>query len=207
MNSLQIIQIFISINLKILTGDAYETRSISKQSSCSDDGDALVHIFLESRGYRPVRSGILRILCRRHCRRVSREVCAVVRSRNPHKIFGTSANIITMIVILQIITIILTRGNIQLLGDAYAFGIVWSFAMQGLSVLVLRYRQPEEPEWKVPLNFRIAGREFPLGLGLITLALFALAIVNLFTNFHQSRHRCGESWKTCRAHRCARARL
>jgi amino acid transporter len=101
--------------------------------------------------------------------------------RTPHKKFGTTANIITLIVVLQIITVILTRGNIQLLGDAYAFGIVWSFAMQGLSVLVLRYKQPEEPEWKVPLNFRIAGREFPLGLILITLTLFALAIVNLFT--------------------------
>ncbi len=101
--------------------------------------------------------------------------------RNPHRKFGTSVNIITMIVALQIVTIILTRGNIQLLGDAYAFGIVWSFAMQGLSVLVLRYKQPEEPEWKVPLNFRIAGRELPLGLGMITLALFAIAIVNLFT--------------------------
>jgi nucleotide-binding universal stress UspA family protein len=33
----------------------------------------------------------------------------------------------------------------------------------------------------VPLNFRIKGRELPLGLGLITLALFALAIINLFT--------------------------
>jgi amino acid transporter/nucleotide-binding universal stress UspA family protein len=101
--------------------------------------------------------------------------------RNPHKKYGTSANIITMIVALQIITIILTRGDIKLLGDAYAFGIVWSFAMQGLSVLVLRYKQPEEPEWKVPLNFRLAGKELPVGLGLITAALFAMAIVNLFT--------------------------
>jgi amino acid transporter len=101
--------------------------------------------------------------------------------RNPHKKYGTTVNIITMIVALQIITVILTRGHIQLLGDAYAFGIVWSFSLQALSVLVLRYRQPEEPEWKVPLNFRIAGKEFPLGLGLITLALFSLAIVNLFT--------------------------
>jgi amino acid transporter len=101
--------------------------------------------------------------------------------RNPHKKFGTSANIITMIVILQIVTVLITRGKIQLLGDAYAFGIVWSFAMQGLSVLVLRYKQPEQPEWKVPLNFRIGKTEFPLGLALITLSLFALAIVNLFT--------------------------
>jgi amino acid transporter len=101
--------------------------------------------------------------------------------RNPHKKYGTTARIITMIVALQIITVILTRGNIQLLGDAYAFGIIWSFAMQGLAVLVLRYKQPEEPEWKVPLNFRIGGKELPLGLGLITLVLFAVAITNLFT--------------------------
>jgi len=50
-----------------------------------------------------------------------------------------------------------------------------------VELLVLRYKQPEEPEWKVPLNFRIAGREFPLGLGLITIALFTMAMVNLFT--------------------------
>jgi amino acid transporter len=86
-----------------------------------------------------------------------------------------------MIVGLQIITIILTRGNIQLLGDAYAFGIVWSFAMQGLSVLVLRFKQPEEPGWKVPLNFHIGKREIPVGLSLITLVLFSIAITNLFT--------------------------
>ena len=101
--------------------------------------------------------------------------------RTPHKKFGTSARIITMIVVLQIVTIILTRGNIQLLGDAYAFGIVWSFALQGLAVLVLRFKQPEEPQWKVPLNLRFRGKEIPIGLGLITLMLLGLAITNLFT--------------------------
>lgn len=101
--------------------------------------------------------------------------------RTPHKKFGTTARIITLIVALQIVAIVLTRGNIQLLGDAYAFGIVWSFAMKGLSVLVLRYKQPEQSEWRVPLNIRLGRREVPLGLALITLVLFALAIVNLFT--------------------------
>jgi amino acid transporter len=101
--------------------------------------------------------------------------------RSLHKRFGTTARIITMIVALQIITIVLTRGNIQLLGDAYAFGIVWSFAMQGLSVLVLRFKRPDVQEWKVPLNFRVGRHEIPFGLGLITLALFSLALVNLFT--------------------------
>lgn len=101
--------------------------------------------------------------------------------REPHKKFGTTGRIITMIVAMQIVTVILSRGDIRLLGDAYAFGIVWSFAMEGLSVLVLRYRQPEPPQWKVPLNFRLFGRELPFGLGLITLILFIIAIVNLFT--------------------------
>jgi amino acid transporter/nucleotide-binding universal stress UspA family protein len=101
--------------------------------------------------------------------------------RAPHKKFGTSARIISMIVGLQIVTVLLTHGNIQLLGDAYAFGIVWSFAMQGLSVLVLRFKQPEEPEWKVPLNFKIGNLELPIGLGLITLMLFSIAVINLVT--------------------------
>ncbi len=101
--------------------------------------------------------------------------------RKPHRQYGTSARIITMIVGFQIVTILLTRGDIQLLGDAYAFGIVWSFAMQGLSVLVLRFKKPEEPGWKVPLNLRIRGREWPLGLGFITLILFSIALVNLVT--------------------------
>jgi amino acid transporter len=101
--------------------------------------------------------------------------------RKPHRKFGTTSRIITMIVAFQIITVILTRGNIQLLGDAYAFGIVWSFAMQGLAVLVLRFKRPDVQEWKVPLNFHVAGREIPFGLGLITLSLLVLATVNLFT--------------------------
>jgi amino acid transporter len=101
--------------------------------------------------------------------------------RAPHRKFGTTARIITMIVALQIAAILLTRGSITLLGDAYAFGLVWSFAMKGLSVLVLRFKQPEGREWKVPMNFRLRGRELPVGLGLITLVLFALAVVNLFT--------------------------
>lgn len=53
--------------------------------------------------------------------------------------------------------------------------------MKALSVLVLRYKQPGGREWKVPLNFHIRGTEIPLGLILITVALFALAIINVLT--------------------------
>jgi amino acid transporter len=101
--------------------------------------------------------------------------------RHPHHKFGTTSRIINVIVALQLITIIISRGDVYMLGEAYAFGVVWSFAMKALSVLVLRYKQPGGREWKVPLNFHVRGVEIPLGLFLITVTLFALAIVNVLT--------------------------
>src|SRR5260370_19184900 len=53
--------------------------------------------------------------------------------------------------------------------------------MNGLAVLVLRYTNPGQREFQVPLNFTIRGKQIPLGLGLITLTLFLIAFVNLFT--------------------------
>jgi len=101
--------------------------------------------------------------------------------RHPHSRFGTTSRIINLIAILQIVTIVVSRGNLYMLGEAYAFGVVWSFAMKSLSVLVLRFKQPGAREWKVPFNFHLGKTEIPVGLGLITVALFLLAIVNVMT--------------------------
>src|SRR6266536_358459 len=91
--------------------------------------------------------------------------------RKPHRRFGTSHRILNLVVVLQLVTIILSRGDIFVLGEAYAFGVMWSFAMKGLAVLVLRYKQPGKREFRVPLNFSIGKVEIPVGLGLITLTL------------------------------------
>jgi amino acid transporter len=101
--------------------------------------------------------------------------------RHPHHKYGTSHRLINMVVILQLATIILSRGDVVMLGEAYAFGVVWSFAMKGLAVLVLRYKQPGAREWKVPFNFHIRGVEIPLGLAITTGALFLLAVANVLT--------------------------
>ena len=102
--------------------------------------------------------------------------------RHPHPRFGTSHRIINLVVGLQLLTILVSRGNVIFLGNLYAFGVIWSFAMKGLAVLVLRYTEPEqEREFRVPLNPQIGGIEIPIGLGLITLVLTAIAVVNLFT--------------------------
>jgi amino acid transporter len=101
--------------------------------------------------------------------------------RQPHPRFGTSYRIINIVVFLQIVTIIISRGDVTFLANLYAFGVIWSFAMNGLSVLVLRYTRPGQRDFQVPLNFTIRGVQVPVGLGLITLTLFLIAFVNLFT--------------------------
>jgi nucleotide-binding universal stress UspA family protein len=101
--------------------------------------------------------------------------------RQPHKTFGTTSRLINLIVGLQLLTILISRGDMMMLGEAYAFGVVWSFAMKSLSVLMLRYKQPGAREWKVPLNFHIGKTEIPLGLMMITVTLFALAVINVLT--------------------------
>ena len=101
--------------------------------------------------------------------------------RQPHPRFGTSHRIINLVVILQIVTILISRGDVTFLANLYAFGVIWSFALKGIAVLVLRYTHPQDRQFRVPLNFHIAGKEIPLGLALITLTLLAIAVVNLFT--------------------------
>ena len=102
--------------------------------------------------------------------------------RKPHKRFGTTYRLINLIALLQIVTIVVSRGDVIVLGEAYAFGVVWSFAFNALAVLVLRYKLPDIPRgWKVPLNVRVGGREVPIGVALIAICLFAAAVINLFT--------------------------
>jgi amino acid transporter len=101
--------------------------------------------------------------------------------RSPHRRFGTTYRTLNIVVGLQLFTVLMSRGNVYLLGEAYAFGIMWSFAFESLAVLVLRYRDRSPREWRVPLNVRIGGTEVPVGLALVTLALFSLAVANLFT--------------------------
>src|SRR5207247_11062971 len=100
--------------------------------------------------------------------------------RKPHQRFGSTYRIINMVALLQIGTIALSRGDTNLLGEAYAFGVVWSFFMKSLGVLVLRYHRHDQ-EYKTPLNLRIGGKEIPIGLAVTTLVLFLVAIANLFS--------------------------
>ncbi|HYP12886.1 MAG TPA: APC family permease, partial [Bryobacteraceae bacterium] len=100
--------------------------------------------------------------------------------RRPHKRFGTSHRIINFITIAQVFTIAGSRGDVFLLSEAYAFGVVWSFFLKGLGILALRFQRHDQ-EYKTPFNIRIGKTEIPVGLGLTVMALFFVAMANLFS--------------------------
>ncbi len=101
--------------------------------------------------------------------------------RKPHVKFGTSYRIVNLVFILQMVTIIASRGDVIILGEAYAFGVIWSFTFNSLAMLVLRWKYHGERGWKVPPNIRIGKTEIPVGLLSVFLVLLSVAVVNLFT--------------------------
>jgi hypothetical protein len=100
--------------------------------------------------------------------------------RKPHRRFGTTHRLINAVTILQLVTILASRGDVYLLGEAYAFGVVWSFFMKGIGVLALRFQRHDQ-EYKFPFNPRLGGREWPVGLAATTLVLLLVALANLFS--------------------------
>lgn len=101
--------------------------------------------------------------------------------RVPHKKFGTTSRIVDMVAILQLATILLCRGNIYAIGEAYAFGVIWSYTFTAMAMLALRFKDKSPREFKVPFNLKVGKVELPIGLGAIFLALFTVAIINFFT--------------------------
>jgi amino acid transporter len=101
--------------------------------------------------------------------------------RFPHRKYGTTSRIINLVVLLQVVTILASRGDVYVLGEAYAFGVIWSFTFNSLAMLVLRFKYKGVRGWKVPPNITIAGHELPIGLVSVFLVLLATALVNLAT--------------------------
>ncbi len=99
----------------------------------------------------------------------------------PHPKYGTTSRVLNLIFGLQLFTILVSGGNVLLLGEAYAFGVIWSFVFMTASMLILRFRQPGERAFMVPGNIKVGQFEIPIGLSMVFLVLVAAAVVNLFT--------------------------
>ncbi|MBI5623070.1 MAG: amino acid permease [Elusimicrobia bacterium] len=98
-----------------------------------------------------------------------------------HHRYGTTHRMINLVVGLQILTIILCRGDVYLLGEAYAFGIIWSLVFNAASIVILRFKVRGNREWTVPLNVKAGGVQVPIGLTAVFLVLLSVGLVNLAT--------------------------
>jgi hypothetical protein len=99
----------------------------------------------------------------------------------PHQEYGTTSRILNLIVGLQLFTIVVSHGDVLILGEAYAFGVVWSFVFKAMAMFVLRFTEPKPREFMVPGNIKIGKFELPLGIALIFLVLLSAASMNILT--------------------------
>ena len=99
----------------------------------------------------------------------------------PHPRYGTSYRVLILILFLKLFTIIASRGDVLLLGEAYAFGVVWSFVFMSASMVILRFKNKTPREFRMPFNIRLSSIELPVGLIAVFAILFGAAIMNLLT--------------------------
>lgn len=114
--------------------------------------------------------------------RVAEDGVVPIWLQKPHPKYGTTYRILRVILGLKLFTIFASQGNVLVLGEAYAFGVVWSFVFMSLAMVILRFRQPHlKREYRVPFNLRIGSVEIPFGLMFVFLVLVSAAVVNLLT--------------------------
>ena len=99
----------------------------------------------------------------------------------PHPKYGTTYRLLYLIVGFMVVVTLMSRGDVILLGEAYAFGVVWSFVFKAMCMVVLRFTNKQPREYKVPFNIRLGSLEIPVGLVCIALVLGAAAVFNLLT--------------------------
>jgi amino acid transporter len=101
--------------------------------------------------------------------------------RRLHGRYGTTYRIMNLVAVIQIAVIILSRGDIYLIGEAYAFGVLWSLVFKTLSLILLRFREDMPRDWMFPLNIKTGKYYFPLGMSLVLIVLIAASVMNLLT--------------------------
>jgi amino acid transporter len=77
---------------------------------------------------------------------------------HPQPRFGTTHRVINAVCGLQLLTIVASMGDVYTLGEAYAFGVIWSFVFKTLAMVILRFKDKSPREYEVPLNLRVPLR-------------------------------------------------
>jgi hypothetical protein len=105
--------------------------------------------------------------------------------QHPQKRYGTTHRLINLVGVLQVIVIIASLGDVDTLGEAYAFGVIWSFVFMTMSMAVLRFKDHSPRAYRVPFNITVkvenGTMDVPLGIIAVFLVLATTALINLAT--------------------------
>lgn len=102
--------------------------------------------------------------------------------RQLHPKYGTTYRLINIVASAQILTIFLSGGDIFLIGEAYAFGVLWSITFDTLSMIILRFKKPDEKrEFRFPFNIKAGNVYVPIGLSVVFVILLSVVGMNLLT--------------------------
>jgi magnesium transporter len=106
----------------------------------------------------------------------------VVRSmRAPHPRFGTPSRLIDLVAAAQIAVVLAGAGQLPWLSRATGMLVACTAVLKIASLVQLRTRRQEPRAFRVPLNPRISGREWPVGLALIGVMLAVPALFLIAT--------------------------
>jgi APA family basic amino acid/polyamine antiporter len=99
----------------------------------------------------------------------------------------------TIVVFSALAMLLLLPGQTDFLGNLYSFGAMLSFTIAHVSVVVLRFKQPDRVRpYRVPWNVRFRGGDLPLAAVLGALGTFAawVSVVAL----HKEARTVGVGW-------------
>lgn len=119
---------------------------------------AAANLLLASTAYRAATStqGLLS--------RLSEEGVLTSSLRDLHPRFGTPWRLIDLSAVAQIAIVVASGGQVSWLARVYAVGVVWCALFKVAALIGFRFRRREPRAFRVPLNPRVGGREWPVGL-------------------------------------------
>jgi magnesium transporter len=88
-------------------------------------------------------------------------------SRTLHPRFGTPSRLINLVALGQLILLVAAAGQVEWLATAYVVLLAVVALVKIAALIRLRRMRPEARAYRVPLNFLLAGREWPGGLAAI----------------------------------------
>jgi hypothetical protein len=106
--------------------------------------------------------------------------------QHPQPRYGTTHRLINLVGVMQLVVILASMGDVDTLGEAYAFGVIWSFVFMTMSMAVLRFKDTTPRQYRVPLNIHTTTRDgrkidIPIGILAVFLILLSTALINLLT--------------------------